>query len=306
MTVALITHTDCHRHQMDPYHPEQPARLEAIHNRLISSGLDFVLLHFDAPKANREQLLAIHDEEYIDLIFAASPDEGMVRLDDDTAMNPHSLEAALRSVGAVTHGVDLLMQQQARQAFCLTRPPGHHAERRRAMGFCLFNNIAAGAYHAINAHGLKRVAIVDFDVHHGNGTEDIVKGDERILFCSSFQHPFYPGSGYDSNHPNVINLPLPALTNGTAFREVVSERWIPQIEEFAPQLILISAGFDGHRDDDMASFNLLEDDYAWITRQLCQLATLTASGRVLSTLEGGYELFSLARSVEAHIRAMYD
>jgi len=303
MSIGIISDSACKKHEMGAHHPEQPARLDAINNRLIASGLDMVLIHFDAPEITREQLLAAHDSDYIDRVYSASPSEGLAWLDGDTAMNPFTLRAALHAAGAGVLAVDLVMQDKIKQAFCLVRPPGHHAERQRAMGFCFFSNVAIAAYHAINHWGLERVAIVDFDVHHGNGTEDVVAGDERILFCSSFQHPFYPGTGYDSTAANVINLPLPALTDGGAFREAVFEKWIPRIDAFAPQLIIISAGFDGHRADDMAQFNLLEFDYAWITRQLCQLATLSASGRVVSCLEGGYELHALARSVEAHIRA---
>jgi len=303
MTIGIITHPACNKHKMGDHHPEQPARLDAINNRLIASGLDMVLYRFDAPEVTREQLLAAHDESYIDHVFKCAPEEGLAWLDGDTAMNPHTLKAALHAAGAAVLGVDLVMQDKVKQVFCLVRPPGHHAERARAMGFCIFSNVAIAAYHAINHWGLKRVAIVDFDVHHGNGTEDIVSGDERILFCSSFQHPFYPGSGHDTDVFNVINLPLPALTDGADFREAVVENWIPRIEQFEPELIIISAGFDGHRADDMASFNLLEFDYAWITRQLCQLATMSANGRVVSCLEGGYELHALSRSVEAHIKA---
>ncbi len=303
MTIGIITEAACHKHKMGDHHPEQPARLDAINNRLIASGLAMVLQHFDAPEATREQLLAVHDEDFIDKVFSSSPDQGLAWLDGDTSMNPYSLQAALYAAGAGVKGVDLVMEDRVKQVFCMVRPPGHHAERNRAMGFCIFSNVAIAAYHALNHWGLKRVAIVDFDVHHGNGTEDIVRGDERILFCSSFQHPFYPGSGYDTDEPNIINLPLPALTAGDTFRQAVIEQWVPRIEDFAPELIIISAGFDGHRDDEMAAFNLLEADYAWITRQIMQLAAISANQRVVSSLEGGYNLHALARSVEAHLRA---
>ncbi len=306
MTIGIISRQECRLHEMGAYHPEQPARLDAINDRLIAGGLDMVLRHFEAPKVSRKQLLAVHDRIYVDQVFDVAPEEGMVWLDGDTSMNPHSLEAALYAAGAGVYAVDLVMQQEVRQAFCLVRPPGHHAERGRAMGFCIFSNVAIAAYHAINHWDLERVAIVDFDVHHGNGTEDIVSGDQRILFCSSFQHPFYPGTGSDTAAANVVNMPLPALTDGAAFREAMLQHCIPRIEAFAPQLILISAGFDGHRADDMAQFNLLEFDYAWVTRQLAQLASISAEGRIVSCLEGGYNLHALARSVEAHLRAFLD
>ncbi len=306
MTIGIVSDPACRKHHMGSLHPEQPARLDAINDRLIAAGLSYVMLHFDAPRATREQLLGAHDAEYVDQIFAASPQQGLVWLDGDTAMCPFTLEAAVHAAGAAVHGVDLVMQKQVDQVFCPVRPPGHHAGRNRAMGFCFFNNVAIAAYHAINHWGLERVAIIDFDVHHGNGTEEIVEGDQRILFCSSFQHPFYPGTGAGSSASNVVNIPLPRLTDGAALQEAVLEQWIPRLETFAPELILISAGFDGHRDDDMAQFNLLEQDYAWITRQLSQLATLSADKRIVSCLEGGYELHALARSVEAHLRALLD
>ena len=290
-------------HEMGAHHPEQPARLDAINDRLVASGLDMVLMHYDANPATREQLLAVHDAQYVDPVFEVAPADGLAWLDGDTAMNPHSLSAALYAAGAAAQAVDLAMEGTVKQVFCMVRPPGHHAERTRGMGFCIFSNVAIAAYHAINHWGLERVAIVDFDVHHGNGTEDIVAGDERILFCSSFEHPFYPGSGADSDAPNVVNMPLPARTDGAAFRAAMLENCLPRIEAFAPQLILISAGFDGHRADDMAHFNLLEFDYAWITRQLVRLANASAEGRIVSCLEGGYNLHALARSVEAHLKA---
>ena len=303
MAIAYITHHDCQLHDMGPGHPEQPSRLSAINNRLITSGLEMVMQHYVAPVAKRGQLEAAHDPDYIDRIFASTPAEGLVWIDADTAMNRCSLDAALRAAGAVVLGVDLVMQGKATQVFCAVRPPGHHAERRRAMGFCLFNNIAVGAYHALNHYGLERVAIVDFDVHHGNGTEDIVAGDERILFCSTFQHPFYPYTGSDSKATNVVNTPLAAGSNGTDFRQVVTSQWVPRLEQFAPELILISAGFDAHQADAMAGLNLVDSDYAWVTRKICEQADKSAQGRIVSSLEGGYELHALARSVEAHIKA---
>ena len=288
---------------MGPGHPEQPARLSAINNRLIATGLGMLLHQFDAPLASRAQLDAVHDPDYVDAIFSSAPEKGLVWVDADTAMNQGSLDAALRAAGAAVLGVDLVMQAKVQSAFCAIRPPGHHAGRRRAMGFCLFNNIAVGAYHALNNHGLKRVAIVDFDVHHGNGTEDIVGGDEQVLFCSTFQHPFYPHSGYASAASNIVNVPLAAGSDGRIFRKAVEARWLPRLEQFAPELILVSAGFDGHQADDMAGLNLVDTDYAWVTRRLCELANKTAKGRIVSALEGGYNLHALARSVEAHIKA---
>jgi acetoin utilization deacetylase AcuC-like enzyme len=304
MAIGYITHHDCQLHDMGSHHPEQPARLSAISDRLIASGLDMVLHHFDAPLAERAMLERVHDAAYVGEIFAAAPQaEGLVWIDGDTAMNRHSLNAALRAAGAVAQGVDLVVEGRLRQAFCAVRPPGHHAERDRAMGFCLFNNIAVGAYQALEAHGLQRVAIVDFDVHHGNGTEDIVSGDQRVLFCSTFQHPFYPHSGFGETAANVVNVPLPAGTGSLGFREAVEAHWLPRLDAFEPQLIMISAGFDAHQADDMAGMKLVDADYAWVTRRLCELADRHAQGRIVSALEGGYELHALARSVEAHLKA---
>jgi acetoin utilization deacetylase AcuC-like enzyme len=303
MAIGYISHHDCALHDMGHHHPEQPARLSAISDRLIATGLDMILHHYDAPLASRAQLVAAHDSAYVDEIYAAAPQQGIAWVDGDTAMNPHSLSAALRAAGAVTLGVDLVMSGRAKQVFCAVRPPGHHAERHRAMGFCFFNNIAVGALHAIHEHGVERVAIVDFDVHHGNGTEDIVAGNEHILFCSTFQHPFYPNSGFGKTAENVVNTPLPSGTSSLAFREAIETDWLPRIAAFEPQLILISAGFDAHQADDMAGLNLVDRDYAWVTRRLCELADRTADSRIVSSLEGGYELHALARSVEAHLKA---
>ena len=306
MTLGIISHNCCKLHEMGASHPEQPARLEAIEDRLAGSALEASITRYEAPGVTREQLLAAHDSRYIELVYEAAPDEGMVWLDGDTAMNPHSLAAAEYAAGAAALGVDLVMRGDVDKVFCPVRPPGHHAIRQRAMGFCIFSNVAIAAYHAINHWQLERVAIVDFDVHHGNGTEDIVSGDDRILFCSSFQHPFYPGTGADTDVSNIVNMPLPAGTDGAAFRRVMTEHCLPRLQQFAPQLLLISAGFDAHRDDHLAMLNLVEDDYAWITRKLVQQAVASAEGRIVSCLEGGYNLQALANSVEAHLGALLD
>ncbi len=302
--LAYISHPQCHWHEMGPHHPERPARLAAIEDRLRASGLDMAMQQYDAPRAGKEFLGLAHDSAYIDAVIAAVPVGGLVWLDGDTAMNPHSLDAAMRAAGAVQMGVDLVMTDRAKRVFCAVRPPGHHAERHRAMGFCLFNNAALGALHAVTAHGLQRVAIVDFDVHHGNGTEDIVAGDDRILFCSTFQHPFYPHTGVDCDAANVVNSPLPAGTGGSGFREAIEAHWLPRLAEFAPELIIVSAGFDAHRADEMGGLDLVEEDYAWVTGRLVEQAAASAGGRIVSALEGGYELQALARSVEAHLKAL--
>ncbi|MBK5941505.1 histone deacetylase family protein [Halochromatium roseum] len=303
MNLAFISHQDCLEHKMGAHHVEVPERLHAISDRMIAAGMEMLVTHYDAPKASREQLLAVHDADYVDALFEAAPsaEDVLVWVDGDTAMSRGSLSAALHAAGAAVLAVDLVMSDRHHAAFCSVRPPGHHAERARSMGFCFFNNVAVGAAHAMNAHGLKRIAIVDFDVHHGNGTEDIFTGDERVLFCSSFQHPFYPGSGADSKAPNVINLPLPSRTNGEAFRAAMQEQCLPRLDAFAPELIMISAGFDGHAEDDMAHFMLREPDYAWITAELRKIAVRHAHERIVSCLEGGYSLSALGRSVAVHI-----
>lgn len=304
MTIGYITHSDCLLHDLGPGHPESPARLLAINDRLIGSGLDAALVRHDAPRVTREQLLRVHDPAYLDAITAQSPAAGMTWLDGDTAMNPHSLLAAERAAGAAASAVDLVMTGEHRRVFCAVRPPGHHAERDRAMGFCLYNNVAIAAYEALEKHGLSRVAIVDFDVHHGNGTEHIVADDHRVLFCSTFQHPFYPHSGSGPAADNIVNVPLAAGSSGAAFARAVDEHWLPRLTDFAPELVLISAGFDAHQADDMAGLAFVDSDYAWVTAELCRVANTSASGRIVSSLEGGYELHALARSVEAHLKAL--
>jgi acetoin utilization deacetylase AcuC-like enzyme len=304
MTIAFISHADCALHDMGAGHPESPARLHAIQDQLVASGLELALRHFDAPLASREQLLRVHTRDHVDGIFARAPQQGRIWLDPDTAMNPHSLNAALRAAGASVLAVDLVMQGEYQSAFCSVRPPGHHAERGRAMGFCIFNNIAVATAHAFAAYGLQRIAIADFDVHHGNGTEDIFRDEPRLLFCSSFRHPYYPFSTLDEAPPHIIHTPLPAAADGAAFRAAVERDWLPALERFAPQLLLISAGFDAHAEDEMGGLRLREADYAWVSRELKQLAARHAEGRIVSCLEGGYALGALGRSVAAHLDAL--
>ena len=305
MSIAFISHPDCEKHVMGLSHPESPQRLSAINDRLIASGLGVLLHHYEAPLATREQLLRVHDAQYLDDIFSQSPPPGRLAwVLPDTAMNAHTLTAALRASGALILAVDLVLSGKELCAYCNVRPPGHHAEHNRAMGFCFFNNIAVGAAHALQQHKLQRVAIVDFDVHYGNGTEDIFRRESRVMMFSTFQHPFYPYCGADTHLPNMINVPLPVGTRSKAFREAVEQYWLPVLSQFKPELIMISAGFDAHRDDDMAGFCLVEEDYAWVTRQMKIQAEKSARGRIVSTLEGGYDLNALGRSVHAHITVL--
>ena len=304
MQTAYLSHPLCLKHEMGSHHPECPARIHAIEDQLIASGLMDYLQHHDAPEVTREQLLRVHTAAHIDHIAASSPAQGIVHIDGDTAMNPFSYQAALRAAGAVVMAVDLVMAGKVENAFCNIRPPGHHAERELAMGFCLFNNIAVGAAHALAHHGLQRVAILDFDVHHGNGTEQIFHDDERVMLCSTFQHPFYPYCGADSGNDHIINVPLKAGAGGTEFRDAVTQHWLPALEAFQPQMLFISAGFDAHRDDDMSMLTLLEADYAWVTTEAKRFAEKYAQRRIVSTLEGGYELHALGRSATAHIKTL--
>ena len=304
MPTALITHPSCRQHDMGPYHPECPERLDAISDRLIAAGLDVHVQHYVAPAATRLQIERVHPARYIDEIEAASPESGLNFLDPDTALNPYSVDAARHAAGAVVKGVDLAMSGECTTSFCAVRPPGHHAETSRAMGFCVFNSIAIGARHACAVHGLERVAIVDFDVHHGNGTEEIFTGDPHVLMVSTFQHPLYPYSGLDNPSPLMVNVPLSPGSGGAEFRTAVTERWLPAMEKYEPQLILISAGFDAHREDPLANLKLVEADYAWVTRELIALARRHAEGRIVSSLEGGYGLSALGRSVAEHVREL--
>jgi acetoin utilization deacetylase AcuC-like enzyme len=292
-------------HDMGPYHPECPDRLDAIGDRLISAGLDPYLMRHSAPAASNDEIARVHGTQYIATIEAESPASGLHFLDPDTAMCPHTLTAARHAAGAVVLATDLVLSGECRTAFCAVRPPGHHAERNRAMGFCIYNNVAVGAAHAL-ANGIERVAIVDFDVHHGNGTEDIFSDDPRALMVSTFQHPLYPYSGLEHPASNMVNVPLSAGTGSTGFRDAVRDHWLPALERFRPEMIFISAGFDAHRDDPLAGLKLVEADYAWVTRELMAVAATHAQGRIVSTLEGGYDLSALGRSAAEHIRALVE
>jgi acetoin utilization deacetylase AcuC-like enzyme len=289
---------------MGAHHPECPERLHAVFEAIEAAGLAGRLDKVEAPEATREQLERVHRSELVDLIFDAAPQSGYAYLDPDTSMNPRSLSAALHAAGAVVKGTDLVMGGGVKRAFCAVRPPGHHATRERPMGFCLFNNVAVGAAHALEAHGLERVAILDFDVHHGNGTEDAFHEDPRVMLCSTFQHPYYPYSGADSGNEHIVNTPLPAMTDGRGFRAAVERAWLPALERFAPQLVFVSAGFDAHREDPLAYLNLEDADYRWVTGKLIEVAERHASGRVVSTLEGGYNTRALGRCVVEHLEAL--
>lgn len=297
---AYISHADCLKHNMGIHHPEQPARMHAIENALNSAGILSSMQRYEAPLATELQLARVHSNAYIARIFKQSPSRGIVHLDADTAMNPHSLEAALRSSGAAMLGVDLVMSGQAQQVFCNTRPPGHHAGRASSAGFCIFNHAAVAAAHAMAQYNMQRVLIADFDVHHGNGTEEIFHADPRVMLCSSFRHPYYPHSGANSGNAHIINTPLAAGSNGQAFRAAVTEKWLPAIARFKPQLLIVSAGFDAHLTDKMGGLAWLDDDYFWIAKQLKSIALQYAEGRVVSILEGGYALDALGGSVVAY------
>jgi acetoin utilization deacetylase AcuC-like enzyme len=304
VTIAFISHPDCALHEMGPDHPECPARLSAIEDRLVISRLDLLVTRVDAPLVTREQLLRVHDPAHLEALEQLSPSVGFASVDPDTSMNPHTLRAAYRAAGAAVLGVDLVMSGKEQAAFCSVRPPGHHAERARAMGFCFFNNVAVAAAHALEHHGLSRVAIADFDAHHGNGTEHIFQDDPRVLMVSTFQHPFYPDSGVAGRSERMVNVPLAAGSAGKQFRAAVTDQWLPALERFQPELLFFSAGFDSHRDDEMAMLGLVEADYAWVTQTLREATAGSAKGRIVSVLEGGYDLASLSRSAAAHLEKL--
>jgi acetoin utilization deacetylase AcuC-like enzyme len=307
MTTAYITHADCLRHEMGPGHPENPDRLNSVNEHLRTSGLLAQLRCLEAPLAEAQDIKRVHDPAYVDMIYEHAPKEGYLRLDPDTAMNPHSLAAARRAAGAGVLAVDEVMSGRAQNAFCAVRPCGHHATPKRPMGFCIFNNVGVAAAYALEAQALERVAIVDFDVHHGNGTEEMFSAPpwrERVVMASFFQHPFYPGSGTANPAANMVNVPLAAGSDGGAARRVLEEHWLPALDAFEPQMILISAGFDAHREDLLGGLALVEDDYAWLTRELMAVAARHARGRIVSLFEGGYHLAALGRSAVAHVGAL--
>jgi acetoin utilization deacetylase AcuC-like enzyme len=304
MATALLTHPDCTLHEMGDGHPESPQRLKSVLRALEGSGLGAKLIAREAPLARREHLERVHDPEHVEMVISAAPSRGYAYLDPDTSMNPHSLNAALRAAGAVVEATDMVMNGDAKNAFCAVRPPGHHATPERAMGFCMFNNVAVGAMHAIDTHLVERVAILDFDVHHGNGTEASFHDDPRVMLCSTFQHPYYPFCGADSGNDHIINVPLPAMTGSKGFRDAVERFWMPALDRFQPQVVFVSAGFDAHRDDPLAYLKLEDEDYRWVTEKLMEVADEHAEGRVVSTLEGGYNVEALGRCVVEHVGAL--
>ena len=308
MATAFYSHPECRLHDMGDGHPECPQRLDAITDHLRASGLDIALDFREAPAATVQQIERAHTTHYsneIRDVLQHVHDEGATRaLDPDTIACPATLSAALHAAGAAVAATNDVLAGRAETAFCSVRPPGHHATRDQAMGFCFFNNVAIAARHALDEHGLKRVAIIDFDVHHGNGTEDIIAGDERVLMCSFFQHPLYPYSGAVPKGTNMVNVPLAPYTRGPAIRESIEAMWIPALDAFKPEMIFISAGFDAHREDDLGQLGLVEADYAWITERLMRVAAEHSQGRIVSCLEGGYNLSALARSVVAHVKVL--
>lgn len=312
---GYYTHRDFWKHEMGAGHPECPARLDAIEDRLLVSGVLDALERRDPPLAALADIELAHDRMYVASLRGMSDrlieeqDAGgpaYAQIDTDTSINRHTWQAALRAAGAAIDATDAVVSGELENAFCSVRPPGHHAEHNKAMGFCFFNNVAVAAKYALQRHRLKRVAVVDFDVHHGNGTEDILAGDERALMVSIFQHPFYPFSGDQHPAPNMCNVPVPAYTKGMDVRDIVEMVWLPRLEAFKPEMIFVSAGFDAHREDDMGQLGLTEQDYTWITMRIKDVARRFAKGRIVSCLEGGYMMGPLSRSVEAHVRVLAD
>ena len=301
---AFISHPDTLLHVMDGSHPESPARITAIKNAVNASDLKEKLQFYEAPAATKAQLQRVHSADYVDYIHSIAPKAGLVRLDGDTAMGPMSLSAALHASGAVVLATDLVLAGKAKNAFCCVRPPGHHAGRANSAGFCIFNHIAVGVAHAMSQYPIKRAAIIDFDVHHGNGTEDIFSSNPNVMLCSTFQHPFYPYSGAETRSKNMINVPLAAKTRREDFRKAVITEFAPALDDFKPEIMFVSAGFDAHLNDPLADLTLIEEDYVWITEFIKEFAAKYAKNRIISSLEGGYHLPSLAQSAWAHINSL--
>lgn len=306
MTTAFITHPDTLLHVMDGNHPESPARITAIKNALIKHGIYQLLKVYQAPLATDTQLQRVHNAEYIQRMHVLSPKAGLVRLDADTAMGPMSLSAALHASGAAILATDLVMQGKVNNAFCCVRPPGHHAGSANSAGFCIFNHIAVGVGHAIAQYGIKRVAIIDFDVHHGDGTEEIFKDNPNVMLCSTFQHPFYPHRGFNSRTATMVNIPLTAKSGRKEFQQVFEHEFLPALNHFNPEIIYVSAGFDAHNNDPLADLNLTDADYQWITKFIKKIAQQHSKGRIVSLLEGGYNLAALAEASVSHINALLD
>ena len=307
MTTAIYSHPDCARHDMGDWHPESPARLQAIADQLISSHISDLLEYREAPLVELSDLERNHSRNAIGIVRDNVPEPGdTYPIDGDTSLNHYSWRAAQRAAGAAVAATDAVIDGEIDNAFCSVRPPGHHARPIEPMGFCLFNNVAVAAKHALDVRGLARVAVVDFDVHHGNGTEEALLDEPRALMVSFYQHPFYPYTDPLPIGGHMVNVPVPAHTKGDAVRQIVLEQWMPALHAFKPEMIFISAGFDAHREDDIGGMGLVEADYAWMTQQVMEVARLYAKGRVVSCLEGGYNLSALGRSVVAHVKALAD
>lgn len=308
MTTAFYTHPDCKRHEMGSWHPESPQRLQAIEDQLIASRIDNLLEYRDAPAAQESDLARVHTADAIYRIRENCPgyhaENQHFPLDADTVLNAYTWRAALHAAGAAIAATDAVLDRSVDNAFCSIRPPGHHATPGESMGFCMFNNVAIAAKHALEVRGLQRVAVVDFDVHHGNGTEEAFSNDARVLMVSFFQHPFYPYTGTEHPAANMVNIPVPAHSYGDVVRQLVIDSWLPALHQHKPEMIFISAGFDAHREDEMGQMGLVEADYAWITRQIMDVAKTYSQGRIVSCLEGGYNLSALGRSVVAHLKVL--
>jgi len=304
MTTALVTHPNCQLHEMGVLHPEAPHRLDYVTQALKAAGLYDLLEHHQAPLATRQQLARVHDSRHLDALRSMTPEAGYVRLDLETKLNPDTLESAARAAGADARAVDLVLRGEVDNAFCNVRPPGHHAERDRPVGFCFVNNLAVGVAEALEREGIERIVVVDFDVHHGNGTEHIFEDDPRVMICSTFQSLLLPRKLFDEHAERIVNVPLDAGSGSSAFREAVRQTWLPAVERFSPDFVFVSAGFDAHWLDTVSGINLTEDDYTWVTTELKKLARKHCHGRIVSSLEGGYHLGALGSSAVAHVQAL--